>query len=183
MRMAIALFVVIGIGIGLWTPVPRSALPVAPAGVVAPSGGGDAAAPLRAPSSLPSTPAPPPSSSPDETVIERSDNGHYYATAAVNGMPTRFVVDTGATAVALTIDDARRAGILVDPAQFRVVGTGASGDVRGQTVVLDTVALDGRRVEGVAGAVLEGLTVSLLGQSYLAKLDKVEISGGKMKLR
>lgn len=116
-------------------------------------------------------------------MIERSENGHYYAVADVNGMPTRFVVDTGATTVALTVDDAKRAGITVDPGQFQVIGSGASGDVRGQEIMIDTVILDGKRVAQLRGAVLEGLNVSLLGQNYLSKLDAVEIRRGTMTLR
>lgn len=173
MRVAIAIFAAIGIGVALWAPSPKSAAPVqAPQPAVHHA---------RAATSEP-IPLPAPSPSPGETLIPRSENGHFYATADVNGMPTRFVIDTGATTVALTVDDARKAGIAVDPANFRVVGTGASGEVRGQTVMLDAVTLDGRRTEGVAGAVLDGLTVSLLGQSYLSRLERVEISNDTMKL-
>lgn len=183
MRIAIALFVAVGIGIGLWIPAPppgrvdgqgpKSVTPASPAN-------SEAISTTSAPPPISAPPSPAPAA---ETVIERSENGHYYATADVNGMPTRFLIDTGATTVALTVDDARRAGIAVEPSSFQVVGTGASGDVRGQPVTLDSVSLDGRRVEGVRGAVLEGLAVSLLGQTYLAKFDRVEISGGMMKLR
>lgn len=183
MRIAIALFVAVGIGIGLWMPAPKPERAVAQRSAPAATGGATGAeADIVASSSSPQS-APPSPLPATETVIERSENGHYYATADVNGMPTRFLIDTGATTVALTVDDARRAGIAVEPTSFQVVGTGASGDVRGQPVTLDSVSLDGRRVEGVRGAVLEGLAVSLLGQTYLAKLDKVEISGGTMKLR
>ena len=45
-------------------------------------------------------------------------------------LPAELVVDTGASTVALTVEDARRAGILVDPARFAVIGTGASGFIR-----------------------------------------------------
>jgi aspartyl protease family protein len=118
-----------------------------------------------------------------ETVLERGTGGHFFTVANVNGEPIRFVVDTGATDVALTMDDARRAGVAVDPSKFEVVGTGASGDVRGQMVDLNEVDLDGKKVNGIHGVVLEGLTVSLLGQNYLRQFDDVSISGDKMTLR
>ena len=118
-----------------------------------------------------------------ETVLERGPGGHFFTVANINGEPIRLVVDTGATDVALTLDDARRAGVNFDPSQFQVVGTGASGDVRGQEVELNEVDLDGKKVDGIHGVVLEGLTVSLLGQNYLRKLDSVSISGDKMTLK
>ena len=113
-----------------------------------------------------------------ETVIERGASGHFLAVADVNGEPIRMVVDTGANMVALTTDDARRAHVEFDPAQFTVVGSGASGDVRGQRVLIESISLDGKRVADVPGVVLDGLPVSLLGQTYLAKLDTVQISQG-----
>ena len=120
---------------------------------------------------------------PRETVLDREDNGHFFTVANVNGEPIKFVVDTGATTVALTEDDARRAGVSFDPGQFDVVGSGASGAVRGQEVLLDNVELDGKRVSGIHALVLDGLTISLLGQNYLRHLDSVSISGDKMTLR
>jgi aspartyl protease family protein len=120
---------------------------------------------------------------PRETVLEREDNGHFFTVAAVNSEPIKFVVDTGATTVALTQDDARRAGVEFDPGSFQVVGSGASGAVRGQEVTLDDVELDGKKVSGIHALVLDGLTISLLGQNYLRHLDSVSISGDKMTLK
>lgn len=117
------------------------------------------------------------------TVIERQDNGHFFTVADVNGEPIRFVVDTGATTVALTEDDARRAGVQFDPSQFDVVGSGASGAVRGQEVELKDIVLDGKRVGGIHALVLDGLTISLLGQNYLRHIDSVSISGDTMTLK
>jgi len=119
---------------------------------------------------------------PRETVLEREDNGHFFTVADVNGEPIKFVVDTGATTVALTQDDARRAGVKFDPSQFDVVGSGASGAVRGQQVFLNDVVLDGKRVSGIHGLVLEGLGISLLGQNYLSHVD-ISIVGDKMVLK
>ncbi len=116
-------------------------------------------------------------------MIERSSSGHFFAVADVNGEPIRLVVDTGADTVALTQDDAKRAHVAFDPALFEVVGSGASGDVRGQEVTIDSIVLDGKRAAAVRGVVLEGLSMSLLGQSYLAKLDSVHISHDTMRLR
>ncbi len=118
-----------------------------------------------------------------ETRLAREANGHFYAAAQVNGQPIRLVVDTGASTVALTQEDARRAGIMVDPARFAVIGTGASGPVRGHPVTISRIAVDGREVRNLDGVVLEGLEVSLLGQTYLSRLEEVRMSGSEMILR
>ena len=137
-------------------------------------------APVAQAESANSKPAP---DAPRGTKLARAGNGHFYTDAYVNRKTIHFVVDTGATDVALTIDDARMAGIKVDPTQFRIVGTGASGAVTGQEVNLDEVELDGKRVRGLKGVVLQGLAVSLLGQNYLRQLHSVEISADTMTLR
>lgn len=117
------------------------------------------------------------------TVIPRGPGGHFFTRAKINGRPIFTLVDTGATSVALSVEDARAVGIQVDPAQFKVIGSGASGPVRGMSIDLDEVDVGGHRVTHVRGAVLEGLEGTLLGQSYLQHLESVEISGNVMKLR
>jgi aspartyl protease family protein len=118
-----------------------------------------------------------------ETLIERSDNGHFYVDATINDQLVHFVVDTGATGVALTTRDAERLGIPFSPGEFTVVGTGASGPVRGRLITLDSVSVGGKKVSEVRGAVIEGLQVSLLGQSYLSRINSVEMAGDHMRLR
>ncbi len=118
-----------------------------------------------------------------ETSIERGPGGHFYTDASVNGSSIPFVVDTGATTVALTVESARAAGLYVDPSSFTVVGSGASGATRGKLVTLDRIEVAGRTVENVDAVVLEGLEVNLLGQSVLTRLGSVEMRGDKMVLR
>lgn len=119
-----------------------------------------------------------------ETVLVRAPDGHFYADVQVNGRSIRFLVDTGATGVALTRDDAMRAGVPFDPGQFRVVGAGASGPVRGQMVRIADMRLDMKQVSDVDAAVLDdGLSVSLLGQSFLSRIGSVRIEQDRMTLR
>ena len=118
-----------------------------------------------------------------ETRLTPTPSGHFRTMALVNGQPVDFIVDTGATTIALTIEDARRIGLGVDPSTFTEVGMGAGGPVRGQEVKIDSVGVDGREVRTLNGVVLEGLTTSLLGQSYLNRIGEVRMSGGVMILR
>jgi len=117
------------------------------------------------------------------TTLFRGANGHFYADAQVNGMTVHFLIDTGATGVALTTADAQRAGLQFSPMDFSPVGSGASGEVRGKLVTLDRVSLDGHEVHGVDGVILEGGETSLLGQSFLSQMGTIEISGDRMVIR
>lgn len=118
------------------------------------------------------------------TQIQRAGDGHFYATAEVNGRPVRFLVDTGASTIALTMADAQAVGLHVDPSEFSIIGRGASGEVSGKAVKLDSVSIDGKRADNVRAAILaDGLEVSLLGQSYLSQLQQVKIEGDQLELR
>jgi aspartyl protease family protein len=124
-----------------------------------------------------------PGAPPPEVRLEREGNGHFYVHGEVNGQLARFVVDTGASMVALTVEDAERLGVPFEESDFEIVGTGASGPVLGQMVKLDKVVVEGREVRDVSGAVLDGLEISLLGQSFLTRIGTVEMNGEYMILR
>jgi aspartyl protease family protein len=120
---------------------------------------------------------------PRETVLERRGNGHFYVDAQVNGELVNFVIDTGATGVVLPVETARRLGIPFSESEFEVIGSGASGPVRGKIITLDRVSIEGKEVRRVEGAIAEGLDQPLLGQTYLSRLSSVEMSGDYMRLR
>ena len=120
---------------------------------------------------------------PVETRVRRSPMGHFYVHALVNGQLVRFVVDTGATTVALTPQDAERAGLKVDASSFVPIGMGADGPLRGQMVQLDSVSLDGKQVNHIRAMVIDGADISLLGQNYLSQIHSVQMAGDEMILR
>ena len=120
---------------------------------------------------------------PVETRVARSPSGHFYVNANVNGQLVHFIVDTGATTVALTEEDAERVGIKFDPDNFDVIGSGASGAVSGEEIRIASVELDGKEVNNIRGVVIEGGEISLLGQTYLSQLNNVQMSGDTMILR
>jgi aspartyl protease family protein len=120
---------------------------------------------------------------PVETRVTRSPSGHFYVHANVNGQLVHFIVDTGATTVALTEADAERVGIKFDPDNFGVIGSGASGAVNGAEIQIASVELDGKEVNNIRGVVIEGGEMSLIGQTYLSQLNNVQMSGDTMVLR
>lgn len=123
-------------------------------------------------------------SSSGEVRLGRAGDSHFYADANVDGTNIRMMVDSGASVVALTRRDAEAIGIDVDGLPVAGMARTAGGDVPMRRVVLDSVDIDGIEVRRVEAAVVDAdMGVSLLGQSYLAKLDAVNIEGDTMTLR
>jgi aspartyl protease family protein len=113
--------------------------------------------------------------------IVRAPDGHFYLDAQVNGAQVHFLVDTGASMVALTAADAQRAGIAL-PSE-RMTAQGAGGAIEIVPVTIERIAAGPLEARGVEGAVARELSVSLLGQSFLSRIGNVQISGDRMILR
>lgn len=124
------------------------------------------------------------SSSSGEVRLGRNADSHFYADVDVGGANVRMMVDSGASMVALTRADAEAIGINVDSLPIGGMAKTAGGDVPLRRVVLDSVQIDGIEVRQVEAAVVDAdMGVSLLGQSYLSKLDSVKVEGDTMTLR
>ncbi|WOF41948.1 TIGR02281 family clan AA aspartic protease [Sphingopyxis indica] len=122
--------------------------------------------------------------SPGEVRLGRAGDSHFYADANVDGTNIRMMVDSGASIVALTRRDAEAIGIDVDSLPIAGSANTAGGLVPVRPVTLDSVDVEGIEVRGVEAAVLDAdMGVSLLGQSYLSKLDAVNVEGDTMTLR
>ncbi len=120
----------------------------------------------------------------DRIELPRSQDGHYYLTADVNGTPVTFVVDTGATNIVLSLDDAAAIGLDLDALEYYGRALTANGEVRTAPVTLDDVTVGSLRFEQIQALVNEGeLDTSLLGMDYLQRFSSVEISGGTLVLR
>lgn len=115
--------------------------------------------------------------------VPRSFDGHYYLTLDINDVPVRFVIDTGASQMVLSQQDARRVGI--DPGDLDFFGSAstANGIVRTAPVVLDEVALGTIRDTRLPAVVNGGeMDESLLGMTYLGLYDRIEITNGQLIL-
>ena len=116
--------------------------------------------------------------------IAKSSDGHFWAEADVDGHPVRFLVDTGATAVALTADDARNLGIDPSSLQYQYTVMTANGPARAAQVKLGVVSVGRAQVSDVQAFVIDkGLETSLLGMSYLGRLAKFEATPDALVLR
>ena len=133
--------------------------------------------PNRAVSS-PSVPNP----APNTIVYTANERGHVIVDAAVNGAPVRMLVDTGASFVALTPADARAAGIDPNHLAFSARVNTANGAARMAPVRLREIRIDQLSVYDVPAAVLENLNVSLLGMSFLSRLQSYEMRDGKLTI-
>jgi len=111
--------------------------------------------------------------------IAKGQGGHYWIAGSINGQSVQFLVDTGATSVAISENQARRLGIdyRVDGRQI-VVGT-ASGTAKAWKVHLNSVKVGAIDVMGVEAVVVEGAspTEALLGMSFLGRVSWREDQG------
>ena len=111
-------------------------------------------------------------------------NGQFFTQGRVNSGSVRFLIDTGASTVALTLEDARRAGVDINRLVYNRAVDTANGRALAADVTLKDVRIGGVRVTNVQALVLaEGLHVSLLGMTFLGELQKVEVMPNQMILR
>jgi aspartyl protease family protein len=115
------------------------------------------------------------------TTLAADSAGHFVTEAAVNDLPLRVVVDTGASSVVLSAADASRLGLDWRKGARRMMQT-ANGVTPGYVVMLDKVKVGNIELHNVDGVVLEqGLAVGLLGMSFLNRVD-MQRDGDRMTL-
>ena len=115
--------------------------------------------------------------------VPQSRDGHYYMRLEVNDVPVEFVVDTGATDLVLTREDAARAGIDIEGLRYLGQALTANGSVGTAQVRLDEVSLGEVTDRNVPAIITEGeLFHSLLGMTYLQKFGRIEIADGTLRL-
>ena len=156
LRMALAwglIFVGVMAGYGLWSDISRTALPRQ---ILTTSG---------------------------SVEVPRAEDGHYYLQLAINGTPLTLMVDTGASGLVLSLDDAARLGIEAGSLQFLGEAMTANGLVRTAQVTLPLIELGGFRSENFRAYVNEGaMDGSLLGMDYLGQF-RMEFAGNMLILR
>jgi aspartyl protease family protein len=149
----------------------------------APQAAAAVTAPLRG-SAPPEAPVPAPVAAPANAAVRKAADGHFWAEATANDRHVRFLVDTGATTVALTAADAGRLGLNLADLTYDIPVRTASGETRAAAVKLAYVSVAGARVNDVDAVVVkDGLSSSLLGMSYLGRLSKFEATQSALIFR
>jgi len=116
--------------------------------------------------------------------IDAERNGHFNTEADINGRPIAVMIDTGATMVALSYEDAERAGIYLNDADFTRSVSTANGIARVAPVTLNRISIGDITVRNVPAAVAEPgrLKTSLLGMSFLSRLSRFDMRSGRLVL-
>lgn len=117
-------------------------------------------------------------------TLRAGRNGHFFARAYINGRPIAVMVDTGATGIALTYEDARRIGILVTESDYSLTTRTANGIARAAPVKLDRVRIGEVEVNGLNGTIAEEgkLHITLLGMEFIRQLERFEMRGRELVL-
>lgn len=119
-----------------------------------------------------------------DVAIRRSGDGHFRLTANVEGKSVRFLVDTGASLVALSPADARAIGFDTEKLQYGLPIQTANGSTWSAGVSLAEISVGPIRARNVKAAVSrDGLTESLLGLTFLNRLSGYEVRGDTMILK
>lgn len=108
--------------------------------------------------------------------VPKGADNHFRLTLQINGVPVDFLVDTGASQVVLTKEDAARVGLDPDTLAFTGTAFTANGEVATAPIRLETVELGDLRDTRVRASVNSGdMEGSLLGMSYLSRFESIEI--------
>lgn len=120
----------------------------------------------------------------DSVEVPRDALGHFRVTGRVDGRNLDFVIDTGASVIALTADDAAQLGIHPTASEYTVLLKTANGTVRAAPTTLGRVEIGDIAVQDVTAVVLPdgALSDNLLGMSFLSRLHHFDYSEGKMVL-
>jgi len=116
--------------------------------------------------------------------IPRDARGHFQTNGRIDGQRVDFMVDTGASVVALNEKSAARFGLRPSPGDYKATVNTANGTIKAAPTRIAMIELGGLIVRDVDAMVLpdEALSENLLGLSFLSKLKRFEYANGKMVL-
>ncbi len=120
----------------------------------------------------------------DELIVRAGPNGHFMVDAVVDGVEIRFLVDTGASSVVLTAADAESLGYRLDGLEYSDRYQTATGVILGAPVVLPELRIGDLEIEDVRASVIRApLSTSLLGMTFLSRLESFEVRDEELILR
>ena len=119
----------------------------------------------------------------EETIIPLAADGHYWLVAEVNGVPTRFLVDTGATLTALSAESARRAGLEPRTGVLPVMLNTANGAVTAELTTVDSLRFGNIEAAGLDAVIAPNLgNTNVLGMNFLSRLEGWRVKQGDLIL-
>jgi aspartyl protease family protein len=120
-----------------------------------------------------------------EVILHKLLNGHFEADVEINGQSITMLVDTGASMIALSREDAERVGIIPDNLTYSMSVMTANGRAQAAPVTLSEVAIGPIVRNNVAGSVAEDgrLDQSLLGMSFLETLGSLQMQTDELRMR
>ena len=120
----------------------------------------------------------------DQLVLEAGRNGHFMLEGAIDGTPVDFMVDTGASTVVLSPQDAQLVGLNPNTLDYNAVFETGNGRTPVALITLDELSIGPLDLYDVEAAVIpKPMSQSLLGMSALERLDGYEVDGDRMILR
>ena len=139
----------------------------------------------EAPQTVTLAPSPQEEIPPNAASIRRESDGHFWTRADVDGSNMKFLVDTGASVVALTWNDAKRLRLKPEELDFNWTISTANGKTTAASVLIKSISIGNVEVENVEAVVLhaDDLQNSLLGMSFLGELYSYEFKGNTMIIR
>ncbi|CDM57847.1 MULTISPECIES: TIGR02281 family clan AA aspartic protease [Rhizobium] len=121
----------------------------------------------------------------EEVILHKLLNGHYEAYVTINGQSISMLVDTGASMIALSREDAERVGIIPENLDYSMSVMTANGRARAARVTLSEVAIGPIIRHNVPASVAQDgkLDQSLLGMSFLSTLGSLQIQTDELRMR
>jgi len=152
--------------------------------VLHPTGGGNAAPTTVAARSPATAPLPERAAQANQMVIQAGPHGHFFVEAQIRSRNIRFLVDTGASFVTLSQDDAERLGYAIHQLDYSGISNTANGMARFAPVVIDEIAIGDFVVRDVQASVIDSpMEGSLLGMAFLRKLPGFEVRHDRLILK
>lgn len=112
-----------------------------------------------------------------------ADDGHFYINAIIDGRDVKFLLDTGATDITLSANDAKKVGFDLDNLNFTRIYNTANGQVKGASVKLESLSIGGVELHNVSASVNSGeMKTSLLGMSFLNSMSSFRVQGKNLTI-
>lgn len=116
-------------------------------------------------------------------ILNQATDGHFYLNTIINRKKVRFLIDTGASDIALNLQDAQNIGINIKKIKFNKIYNTANGKTYGASVILDHLIVGRVKFNRVSASIMSSdMDISLLGMTFLNRLKKYEFKNSNLIL-